>query len=60
MTKELIKEIEEKADNYILGLSLMLTIRPLSLEDVKIAFMNGAEEMAHIIRYNNNEQEAEV
>lgn len=60
MTNELRKEIEEKADNYILGLSMMLALRPLSLEDVKIAFMAGVEEMEYMIKYNDNEQEVKV
>lgn len=50
MTKEQRMEIEEKADNYMCGRAMALLFKPLSLEDIKDAFINGAEEMEHLIK----------
>lgn len=49
MTDQVIKEIEEKADNYMRGRAMALSFKPLSLEDIKEAFIYGAEEMEHLI-----------
>lgn len=49
MTKEQRMEIEEKADNYMRGRAMALSFKPLSLEDIKEAFIYGAEEMEHLI-----------
>lgn len=49
MTEEQRMEIEEKADNYMRGRAMALSFKPLSLEDIKEAFINGAEEMEHLI-----------
>lgn len=49
MTKEQRMEIEEKADNYMRGRAMALSFKPLSLEDIKESFINGAEEMEHLI-----------
>ena len=45
MTEEQRMEIEEKADNYMRGRAMALSFKPLSLEDIKEAFIYGAEEM---------------
>lgn len=50
MTAEEKKEITEKADNYALGRAMALSFKPLTIEDVKDAFLNGAEEMEHLIQ----------
>lgn len=49
MTEEQRMEIEEKADNYMRGRAMALSFKPLSLEDIKEAFIYGAEEMEHLI-----------
>lgn len=40
--------IEEKADNYMRGRAMALSFKPLTLEDVKEAYIIGAEEQKHI------------
>lgn len=49
MTEEQRMEIEEKADNYMRGRAMAVSFKPLSLEDIKEAFIYGAEEMEHLI-----------
>lgn len=49
MTEQQRMEIEEKADNYMRGRAMALSFKPLSLEDIKEAFIYGAEEMVHLI-----------
>lgn len=40
--------IAEKADNYMRGRAMALSFKPLTLEDVKEAYIIGAEEQKHI------------
>ena len=49
MTAEEKKEITEKADNYALGRAMALSFKPLTIEDVRESYLNGAEEMLHLI-----------
>lgn len=49
MTEEQRMEVEEKADNYMRGRAMALSFKPLSLEDIKEAFIYSAEEMEHLI-----------
>ena len=49
MTEEQRMEVEYKADNYMRGRAIALSFKPLSLEDIKEAFIYGAEEMEHLI-----------
>ena len=42
------REIEEKASNYVRGRAIALSFKPLSLQDVKEAYLCGAEDYAHI------------
>lgn len=48
MTEEQRMEIEEKADNYMRGRAMALSFKPLSLEDIKEAFICGAQEMEQL------------
>ena len=50
MTEQQRMEIEEKADNYMRGRAMALSFKPLSLEDIKEAYIYGAEEMEHLIK----------
>ena len=50
MTEEQRMEIEEKADNYMRGRAMAVSFKTLSLEDIKEAFIYGAEEMGHLIK----------
>lgn len=49
MTEKLKLEIKDKADNYMRGRAMALSFKPLTIEDVREAFLNGAEEMVHLI-----------
>lgn len=42
------REIEEKASNYMRGRAMALSFKPLSLQDIKEAYLCGAEDYAHI------------
>lgn len=48
MTDEQKQIILEKADNYMRGRAMALSFKPLSLEDIKEAFINGADELEHL------------
>lgn len=50
MTEEQRVEIEKKADNYMRGRAMALSFKPLSLEDIREAYIYGAEEMEHLIK----------
>lgn len=41
------KNIEEKASNYMRGRAMALSFKPLSLADIKEAYLCGAEDYAH-------------
>lgn len=49
MTEEQRMQIKKKADNYMRGRAMALSFKPLSLEDIREAFIYGAEEMEHLI-----------
>ena len=49
MEEDIQKRIEEMADNYMRGRAMALGFKPLTLEDVKQAFLSGAEDMKHLI-----------
>lgn len=49
MKKEQKERIEEMADNYMRGRAMALSFKPLTLHDIKIAFLFGAEDMVHLI-----------
>ena len=49
MDEEKKKRIEEMADNYMRGRAMIISIKPLTLADIKEAFLCGAEDMAHLI-----------
>ena len=49
MDEEKKKRIEEMADNYMRGRAMIISIKPLTLVDIKEAFLCGAEDMAHLI-----------
>ena len=49
MNEEQKKRIEEMADNYMRGRAMALSFKPLTLEDIKEAFLCGAEDMVHLI-----------
>ena len=46
---EIKAQIAEKASNYMRGRAMALSFKPLTLEDVRDAFKNGAEEMERLI-----------
>lgn len=49
MTREETKEqIEEMADNYMRGRAIALSFKPLTLEDIKEAYLCGADDYAHL------------
>lgn len=48
MTEKQKIEIKDKADNYMRGRAMALSFKPLSLEDIKEAFINGADELEHL------------
>ena len=45
MDKELRDLFEEKANNYTAGRAMALSFKPLTIEDIKEAYIQGAEEM---------------
>ena len=47
--KERKASIAESANNYMRGRAMALSFKPLALDDVKDAFMCGAEEMERLI-----------
>lgn len=49
MNKEQKERIEEMADNYMRGRALTLRFEPLTLQDIKEAFLCGAEDMDRLI-----------
>ena len=49
MEEDIKKRIEEMADNYMRGRAMALRFKPLTLEDIKEAFLCGAEDMKHLI-----------
>ena len=49
MEEDIKKRIEEMADNYMRGRAMALSFKPLTLEDIKKAFLCGAEDMKHLI-----------
>lgn len=49
MNEEQKERIEEMADNYMRGRAMALSFKPLTLEDIKEAFLCGAEDMVHLI-----------
>lgn len=49
MNEEQKERIEEMADNYMRGRAMALSFKPLTLEDIKKAFLCGAEDMVHLI-----------
>lgn len=49
ITEEQRMQIKKKAENYMRGRAMALSFKPLSLEDIKEAFIYGAEEMEHLI-----------
>lgn len=55
MNKEQKERIEEMADNYMRGRAMALSFKPLTLQDVKVAFLCGAEDMAHLIEEEEEE-----
>lgn len=57
MTKEQQKRIEEMAANYVAGRSIILGIKPLTLEDVKEAFLCGAYDMENLLIEEEDDDE---
>jgi hypothetical protein len=49
MSEEQKERIEEMADNYMRGRAMALSFKPLTLQDIKEAFLYGADEMARLI-----------
>lgn len=49
MNKEQQEIIEEMADDYMVGRAMALSFKPLTLQDIKEAYLCGAEDMAHLI-----------
>lgn len=49
MEEELRKKIEDMADDYMRGRAMALAFKPLTLEDVKEAFLCGAYDMVHLM-----------
>ena len=47
--EELMTEIKAKAENYGGGRSLVLSFKPLTIDDVVEAYTIGAEELLHLI-----------
>lgn len=50
MNKELRDLFEEKADNYTTGRAMCLSFKPLTIEDIKEAYLQGAEDMENNLR----------
>lgn len=49
MNEEQQERIEEMADNYMRGRAMVLSFKPLTLQDIKEAFLCGADDMVHLI-----------
>ena len=49
MNEEQQERIEEMADNYMRGRAMALSFKPLTLQDIKQAFLCGAEDMVRLI-----------
>ena len=49
MNEEQQERIEEMADNYMRGRAMALSFKPLTLGDIKEAYLCGAEGMNHLI-----------
>lgn len=49
MNEEQKERIEEMADNYMRGRAMAISFKPLTLADIKAAFLCGAEDMARLI-----------
>lgn len=52
MNKELQDYLREKSENYASGRAMALSFKPLSIDDIKEAYMQGVEEM---LRYRLTE-----
>ena len=55
MNKEQKERIEEMADNYMRGRAMALSFKPLTLQDIKNAYLCGAEDMDHLIEEEEEE-----
>ena len=49
MNEDLRRLFEEKAANYTAGRAMALSFMPLTLQDIKEAYLKGAEDMANQI-----------
>ena len=49
MNEEQQERIEEMADDYMRGRAMALSFKPLTLQDIKEAFLCGASDMVHLI-----------
>lgn len=52
MDKELRDLFAEKANNYTAGRAMCLSFKPLTIEDIKEAYLQGAEDMENKIKSN--------
>lgn len=52
MDKELKDLFEEKANNYTAGRAMCLSFKPLTIEDIKEAYLQGADDMENKIKSN--------
>lgn len=49
ITEEQRKQIKESATNYMRGRAMALSFKPLSLEDVKQAYLQGVEDVLQLL-----------
>lgn len=49
VTEEQRKQIKESAANFMRGRAMVLSFKPLSLEDVKEAYLQGVEDVLHLL-----------
>ena len=55
MNKDQQERMEEMADNYMRGRAMALSFKPLTLQDIKNAYLCGAEDMDHLIEEEEEE-----
>ena len=47
--KEIKRQMEEACENYVAGRKMALSFKPLTMDDVKDAFMSAVEEVLHLL-----------
>lgn len=47
--EEIRQQMKETCDNYVAGRSMALSFKPLTMYDVREAFMSGVEEVLQLL-----------